>query len=171
MEGEIKNRVANSPLIMIDLDNFYPKGERQIIDISQWLFQGLVVREKEFRQHLKEHNWKQYNDKYIALYCSTDAIIPGWAYLLITTYLQPEAKFVAQGDIKNLDTILLTKIIDNLDTTPYVNKPLIINGCSTNPIPDSIYTLLLQKLQPIARSIMYGEACSSVPLYKKTIRK
>lgn len=171
MEGEIVNRVANSKLVTIDLDSLYPKGERILLDISPWLFQGLIVREKEFRASLKEHDWEQYKDKYVVLTCSTDAIIPGWAYLLITTYLQPFAKLIIKGSIEDLDTILFTKVINALDLSLYQDKPIIITGCSDNPIPESSYLLLLQKIMPIATSVLYGEACSSVPLFKKSAKK
>src|SRR5690554_5915910 len=124
MEGEIKNRVANSKLVTIDLDTLYPKGDRITIDISQWLFQGLIVREKEFRVQLKEHNWEQYKDKYVALYCSTDAIIPGWAYLLITTHLQSIAKYITQGTIEELDSLLLSEVIHAMDFSEFENKPV-----------------------------------------------
>lgn len=167
MQGEIVNRVANSKLVTIDLDSLYPKGERILLDISPWLFQGLIVREKEFRQSLKEHDWKQYQDKYVVLYCSTDAIIPGWAYLLITTHLQPYVRLSIKGSLKKLDTILFTEIINNLDLELYRNKPVIITGCSENPIPETSYLQLIQKIMPVATSILYGEACSSVPLFKK----
>lgn len=171
MEGEIVNRVANSKLVTIDLDSLYPKGERILLDISLWLFQGLIVREKDFRTALKEHDWEQYQDKYIALYCSTDAIIPGWAYLLIASYLQAFAKLIVKGNIETLDTILFTDVINALDSNEYKDKPVIITGCSDNPIPETSYLLLLQKVMPVAKSILYGEACSSVPLFKKSTKK
>lgn len=171
MEGDIINRVANSKLVTIDLDSLYPKGERIVLDISPWLFKGLIVREKDFRAALKEHDWEQYKDKYVVLTCSTDAIIPGWAYLLITTYLQPFAKLIIKGSIEDLDTILLTDVINALDLTTYQDKPVIITGCSDNPIPETSYLLLLQKIMPIATSVLYGEACSSVPLFKKPSKK
>jgi len=171
MEREIVNRVANSKLVTIDLDSLYPKGERIVLDISQWLFQGLIVREKEFRNHLKEHDWEQYKDSYVILNCSTDAIIPGWAYLLITTYLQPYAKLIVQGSQENLDNHLMTKVINELDLNDYQDRPVIIAGCTDNPIPESSFLLLLQKLMPIASNIMYGEACSSVPLFRNRKRR
>lgn len=167
MQGEIVNRVANSKLVTIDLDSLYPKGERILLDISQWLFQGLIVREKDFRTSLKEQDWQEYQDKYVVLYCSTDAIIPGWAYLLITTYLQPYAKLSIKGSLQDLDNILLTEIINSLDLDLYKDKPVIITGCSKNPIPETSYLQLIQRIMPVANSILYGEACSSVPLYKK----
>lgn len=171
MEKEIVNRVAKSPLVTIDLDHLYPKGERVEIDISKWLFQGLVVREKEFRQKLKEEDWTAFKNKYVILSCSTDAIIPGWAYLLIATYLQPIAKRIVQGTKEDLENILFAEVVHSMDLSKYFDKPIIINGCSKYPITESSYLLLLQKLMPIARSIMYGEACSSVPLFKKERKK
>lgn len=171
MAGEIVNRVANSKLVTIDLDGLYPKGERIVLDIAPWLFQGLIVREKDFRTALKEHDWEQYKDKYVALTCSTDAIVPGWAYLLITTYLQPFASLTVKGNIEDLDTILLTQVINALDLSIYQDKPVIITGCSENPIPETSYLLLLQKIMPIASSVLYGEACSSVPLFKNSVKK
>lgn len=171
MEGEIINRVANSKLVTIDLDNLYPKGERIALDIAQWLFQGLIVREKEFRNSLKEQDWQKYKDKYVALYCSTDAIIPGWAYLLITTYLQPYARLTIKGSIENLDSLLLNEVINDLEISKFQDKPVIITGCSKHPIPETSYLLLLQKIMPVARNVLYGEACSSVPLYRKASKK
>lgn len=166
MQGEIVNRVANSKLVTIDLDRLYPKGDRITLDISKWLFKGLIVREKEFRSQLKEHDWEQYKNTYVILTCSTDAIVPGWAYLLITTYLQPYSKLIIQGTQADLDSYLMMQVINGLDFTEYEGKPVIIAGCSDNPIPESSYLLLLQKLMPIASNIMYGEACSSVPLFR-----
>lgn len=166
MEGKIVNRVAKSKLVTIELDDLYPEGKRTVLDISQWLFQGLVVREKEFRSQLQDHDWEQYKDDYVVLTCSTDAIIPGWAYLLITTYLQPHAKFVVQGSVADLDNLLMEQAINELDVSEYEGKPVIIAGCSNKPIPETSYLLLLQKLMPVARNIMFGEACSTVPLFR-----
>lgn len=166
MEDKIVNRVANSKLVTIDLDSLYPKGERIELDITPWLFQGLIVREKEFRTQLMEHDWSDYKDSYVILSCSSDAIVPGWAYLLITTYLQPYAKLITKGTKEDLDNLLLAEVINGLDLNDYQGKPVIITGCSDHPIPETSYLLLLQKLMPIARNIMYGEACSSVPLFR-----
>lgn len=167
MSGEIINRVANSKLITIDLETFYPKGERILFDISEWLTEGFLLREKEFRNHVKSHDWSRYKDTFVALYCSTDAIIPGWAYLLISLELAPYASKVIVGSKEDLENIIFAEVIANLDVTPYENRPVIIAGCANKPIPESAFVLLAQKLQPVASSIMYGEACSSVPLYKK----
>lgn len=167
MAEEIINRVANSKLITFDLEEIYPKGERISFDISQWLLEGIVLRESEFRNKATEHNWSQYQDKFVALFCSTDAIVPGWAYLLLSLHLAPYAKKVTVGSLDELESILFTELLQNIDVSEYIDKPVIIKGCAHKPIPQNAYVLLAQKLQPIAKSIMYGEACSSVPLFKR----
>lgn len=167
MEEEIINRVANSVLQVFDLEDYYPDGERMGVDISGWLWEGFVLREKEFRDALKNHNWEQYSGKYIALFCSTDAIVPAWAYMLITTYLQPVAKKIVQGRVEEINIQLYQDIINSLDVTEYEGKPVIIKGCSRKPVPQEAYVMATQKLMPVAKSIMFGEACSSVPLFKK----
>lgn len=164
---EIINRVANSKLMTFDLEEIYPKGERVSFDISQWLLEGIVLRESDFREKAKEHDWSQYRDTFVALFCSTDAIVPGWAYLLISLHLAPFAEKVTVGNLEELESILFTEILQKTDFSQYADKPVIIKGCAHKPIPQNAYVLLAQKLQPIAKSIMYGEACSSVPLYKK----
>ncbi len=167
MSEEIINRVANSKLLTFDLEEIYPKGERVSFDISGWLMEGIVLREIEFREKAKEHDWSQYQDKYVALYCSTDAIVPGWAYLLLSLHLAPFSKKVTVGNLEELESILFTELFQNLDVSEYIDKPIIIKGCAHKPIPQNAYVLLAQKLQPVAKSIMYGEACSSVPLFKR----
>ncbi len=167
MAEEIINRVANSKLITFDLEDLYPKGERIQFDISKWLMKGFVLREKDFRAEADSHDWSQYRDCYVALHCSTDAIVPGWAYLLLSLHLAPFAKKVTVGSLEALESILFAEILSNHDFSEYEGKPVIIKGCSHKPIPENAYVLAAQKLQPIARSIMYGEACSSVPLFKK----
>lgn len=167
MKEEIVNRVANSVLVTLDLEDFYPEEKRATIDISQWLFEGIVLREKDFREALKNQDWSQYRDCYVALYCSTDAIIPGWAYILVSLELSNFAKKTVVGSLETLESILYSEIIRSLDLQPYINKPVIIKGCAHKPIPQNAFVLLAQRLQPIAKSIMYGEACSSVPLFKK----
>ena len=167
MSDEIINRVANSKLITIDLEDYYPNGQRVLFDIKDWLFEGFVLREKDFRTQVSKFDWNQYQDSYVALTCSSDAIIPGWAYMLLSIQLEPYAKKVIVGDLDNLETSIYQDIINNLEVTEYKDKPIIIKGCSNKPVPQNAYIMLSNKLQPIARSIMYGEACSSVPLYKK----
>ncbi|MCK0108053.1 DUF2480 family protein [Flavobacteriaceae bacterium S0825] len=167
MAEEIINRVANSKLVTIDLEDYYPKGKRVLLDIKDWLLEGLVLREKEFRQQASEHNWEQYKNSFVALHCSTDAIVPAWAYMLLSTYLEPYAIKTVIGDLSTLETSIYQDIISELDVSEFEDKPLIVKGCSNKPIPDNAYIQLTTKLKPIAKSIMYGEACSSVPLYKK----
>jgi len=167
MAEEIVNRVAKSKLVVVDLEDYYPIGKRILFDIKDWLYEGIVLREKEFRTNVTSHDWSQYKDVYVALTCSTDAIIPAWAYMLITMYLEPFAKKVLIGDLEQLEASLYQTIIENLDTDAFKGKPLIIKGCSNKPVPANAYILLSQKLKPIAQSIMYGEACSAVPLFKK----
>ncbi|SEC53458.1 Protein of unknown function [Tenacibaculum sp. MAR_2009_124] len=167
MADEIINRVANSPLQTIDLEDFYPNGQRIVFDIKDWLFEGLILREKDFRDQVKSHNWEQYQNCYIALTCSTDAIIPSWAYLLLATVLTPYAKKVVVGDLELLETVVFKEIIDNFDIEKLKDKPVIIKGCASKPIPSSAYTFLIQRIQPVAKNIMFGEACSTVPLFKR----
>lgn len=166
-EEEIINRVANSALEVFDLEDYYPKGHRVQLDISQWLLEGLLLREKDFRESLRNHDWMQYQNQYVAVYCSTDAIVPAWAFVLVTLHLAPFAKKTVDGSVEDIDTALYQEILQALDYTVYQDKAVIIKGCSKKPVPMSAYVLAAQKLQPFAKSIMYGEACSAVPLYKK----
>jgi len=166
MPKEIVNRVASSKLVTIDLEDYYPEGKRILFDIKDWLYEGLVLREKEFRQKANTHNWEQYKHNYVALTCTTDAIIPTWAFMLLATHLEPYATKVVTGNLDALETSLYQDIINTLDVSAFVDKPIIIKGCSNKPVPANAYVMLTNKLKPIAKSIMYGEACSSVPLYK-----
>lgn len=167
MADEIINRVAQSILVTFDLEDHYPSGERVQFDISGWLMEGLILREKEFRHHVAEHDWSQYQGNYVALHCSTDAIIPAWAYMLVSVHLTPFVEKVIIGALEHLETSIYQDIIHNLDVSDYQDKPVIIKGCANKPIPDNAYAMMVAKLHGVAKSIMYGEACSSVPLYKK----
>ena len=167
MPNNIVNRVANSQLKTIDLEEFYPQGTRTVIDIKNWLFKELILKETEFREHLINHDWSQYKNNFIALNCSSDAIIPSWAFMLITTYLTPFSKKVIVGNLKDLETAIFYDIIQTFPLEDYKNKPVIIKGCANKPIPETAYIQLIEKLQPVVKSIMFGEACSTVPLYKK----
>jgi hypothetical protein len=166
MSGEIVNRVANSSLITFNLEDFYPSGKRILFDIKDWLFHGLVLKEKEFRDYVKNHDWSFYKDTYVALTCSTDAIIPAWAFMLIALELETYAKKVSVGNLEQLESLIYQDLINSINVIEYKDKPIIIKGCSNKPIPINAYTMIVNKLKPIAKSIMYGEACSSVPLYK-----
>ena len=165
---EIVNKVANSTLKVFDLEDYYPVGIRTQIDVSQWLLDGFLLKEKDFREVLKNQDWSQYQDHYVAVHCSTDAIIPAWATILVTSYLSPFAKHIVLGTITDLNTALYQDILNQQDYSEYQDHPLIIKGCSKKPVPESAYLMAIQKLQPLAKSIMYGEACSAVPLYKRT---
>ena len=166
MADEIINKVANSSLITIDLEDFYPNGPRVVFDLKDWLYEEIILREKDFRQNLKDHDWAQYEGKYVAMTCTADAIVPSWAYLLVATYLQPIAKKVVHGTLADLDQILYTEIIKDLSLDEYKDGKIIVKGCSKKPVPESAYIQLIEKLQPVANSLMFGEACSTVPLYK-----
>ncbi len=167
MADEIINRVANSKLVTIDLEDFYPDGKRILFDIKDWLFEELVLREKDFREKAKTFDWSQYQNCYVALTCTSDATIPAWAYMLLIVYLEPFVEKAIIGDFEALETSIYQDILNQLDTTEFKDKPVIIKGCSHKPVPANAYVLLINKLKPIARSIMYGEACSSVPLFKR----
>jgi len=163
----IVNRVAQSKLVTFDLEDYYPEGKRLTLDIKEWLFEGLILREKEFRQAVELHDWQQYKDSFVALYCSTDAIIPGWAYMLISTRLQPYAKQLIVGDLEQLESAIYLSVLADLDLSQFKDKPVIIKGCSDKPVPENAYLWAASKIRDVAKSVMYGEACSAVPLYKR----
>ena len=167
MADEIVNRVAQSVLITFDLEDLYVQGTRTQVDLSQWLDQGFILREKEFRAAIQAHDWSVYQDHLVALSCSTDAILPAWASLLVSVQLSRFAKQTAWGSLQDLEHQLFVQAIDQLDLTSFEDKPVIVKGCSEKAIPESAFVYLVQKLQPVVKSLFYGEACSSVPLYKK----
>ncbi len=164
---KIKNRVAVSKLVTFNLEDYYLEGERVVLDIKDWLFEGLILREKEFRTKLSEHNWQQYKDTFVALTCSTEAIIPGWAYMLLSSKLQGYAKEIVVGDLEQLETTLYQKTLHDLDVSDFQNKLIIIKGCTNKPVPPNAYLWATTKIQAVAKSVMYGEACSAVPLFKR----
>lgn len=161
------NRVANSGLITINLEDYYPAQPLAFFDIKNFLFQGLILKEKDFRTALSELDWHQYQDKLLLIYCSADAIIPVWAYMLVTQYAQPFVKDIFLGDEDEYLRHAYQQIIDRLEMTSYENQRLVIKGCSQKPVPPAAYAYLTLKLTPIAQSIMYGEPCSTVPVFKR----
>ncbi|TDL99846.1 MAG: hypothetical protein C4K58_00935 [Flavobacteriaceae bacterium] len=163
----IVNKVSQSDLITLDLRDFLPKEERVSLDISPWLKQGILLVEKEFREQLKDFSFEPFKDKHVALHCSTEAILPGWAFALVSTYLVGVAKSVKVGSLLDVEESLIGANILAHDFSVYQDKPIILKGCNTGIDPQNNYLLLIEKLYPVARSIMYGEACSTVPLYKK----
>ncbi len=167
MPDDIINRVANSKLVTVNLEDYYPEGKRVVFDIKDWLFEGLVLREKDFRDRVKHYDWSQFKGAYIALTCSSDAIIPAWAFIVLGLALEPFAKKTVIGNLELLETTIYQEVLADLDLSEFKDRPIIIKGCSKKPVPQNAYIMLANKLKPVAQSVMYGEACSSVPLYKK----
>ena len=165
--SEIVNKVENSSLVQIDLATFYPQGKRSTFDLKPWLFQELILKENDFRQHVKNHDWSQYQDQYVAITCSADVIIPSWAFLMIAIALEPFAKKAVYGNQETLETVLFEEVFAKYDFTQYQDSKVIIKGCGHLPIPQQAYVSYISKLTPFANSIMFGEPCSSVPLFKK----
>ncbi len=167
MDKPLVNRVASSGLITINLEEFFPKEEVVVFDIKDYLFMELILKEKDFRDALKEHDWNQYNGKNLIVYCSTDAIVPVWAYMLVAAYAQPIANRVFQGDKESFYKVVFNEAINKIDATQYDQKRIVIKGCSNKPVPPSAYVELTQILRPFVQSIMYGEPCSTVPIFKR----
>ncbi|WP_367387871.1 DUF2480 family protein [Lewinella sp. LCG006] len=167
MEQPLVNRVANSGLITIKLEEFFPSQELAIFDLKDYLFMEMILKEKDFREALKDHNWEQYQGKILLVYCSADAIIPVWAYMLVATYAAPFAHDVFQGTADDFYRTYFLRQLDQLDTEQYRDQRLVIKGCSDHPVPPAAYLEITRKLQPLAKSIMYGEPCSTVPVYKQ----
>lgn len=164
----IVNKVAESGIITLDLAVYVPREEDiAAFDLKPFLFREMILKEKDYRTALQSHNWTQYAAKNVAVHCSTDAIIPVWAYMLAASYLQPVAAFVYMGSIDDLKKELLLRSIDAIDTNEYIDKRVVIKGCGDTPIPDSAYLAITQHLRPVVKSLMYGEPCSTVPVYKK----
>jgi len=167
MENEIVNRVEKSGLIQVSLDDFYPQGERVVFDIKDLLHEGFVLIEKNLRAFVKENDWSIYQNKYIAITCSTDAIVPLWAYMLVASHLKPFAKKVVLGNKIDLEKAIFADILNNHDFSIYKDAAVIVKGCGKYPIPESVVLDFAFRLQDVAKSIMFGEACSAVPLYKR----
>jgi Protein of unknown function (DUF2480) len=166
MNEPFVNKVAESGLISIDLENYYPKGETALFDMKDHLFMGMILKEKEFREGLKKIDWEKYRNKNVALTCTADAIIPVWAYMLAASYLQPVAKEIVMGDEKELHRTLFLKNLAQINMDEFADKRIVIKGCGETPIGDFAYMEITKLLLPVAKSIMYGEPCSTVPIYK-----
>jgi hypothetical protein len=165
--SEIVNKVAASGLITIDLEEWYPRQQRIQIDIAPQLWQGLALKEKDYRDWVKNHDWQSYQNAYVAVHCSVDAIIPNWAFMLVTSALSGITIKTVFGSLKDLETQIFYDIISQLDAEYYRDKRIVVKGCGSLPIPLSAYTELVNKLQPVVKSIMYGEPCSTVPVFKR----
>ena len=163
----VVNKVATSGLITLNLEDYLPSGEIAVFDLRDHLFMGLILKEKDFREALKNLDWTVYQDKYVALTCSADAIIPMWAYMLVATQLQPVAKDVYVGNKEELQKHLFLKNISMIDTREYEGQKVVIKGCGDIPVGEFAYSEITKHLRPVVQSLMYGEPCSTVPIYKK----
>jgi hypothetical protein len=163
----VMNRVEASGLITLNLEDFYPKETIKVFDLKDYLFRGLIIKEKDFREALKNTNWSEFENCNVAVTCSTDAIIPVWAYMLVGVYLQPVAKNIILGDKEKLIETIILNNISAINTEDYFDKRVVVKGCGDVKIPDSAYLAITSKLQPFVKSIMYGEPCSTVPVYKR----
>lgn len=161
------NKVAESGLITLDLEKWYPRGEAAVFDMKDYLFMGMILKEKDFREALKQMDWSVYEGKNVAVTCSADAVIPVWAYMLVAAYLQPVAKEIVMGDEKELHKALFLKNLSSINLEEYSDKRIVIKGCGETPIADYVYMEITKILRPVVKSIMYGEPCSTVPVYKK----
>ncbi len=167
MEDIIINKVAQSAIETIDLEKFYPEGGTAVFDLKEYLFMELILKEKDYRERLKTQDWSAYQNKNVCITCSADAIIPLWAYMLATTYLQPIAKEVIVGTEKFMHEVLFLKNLWQIKAKEYEGKRVVIKGCGEKEIPAVAYAEITKILRPVAKSIMYGEPCSTVPVYKK----
>jgi hypothetical protein len=164
---EIVNKVQQSGLIQIDLEDLRPKGDRVFFDLEPLLYMGLALREKDFREFIQTHDWSQYANKHVAIGCTSDAIIPTWAYMLISSKLSDLATSIVLGALADLEDQLYMEVIDKLDLSQYEDGKIVVKGCSKESVPLNAYVALTKRLRPVARSIFFGEPCSTVPIYKK----
>jgi hypothetical protein len=165
--SEIINRVAQSPIITFRIEELYTEGERVLLDIKDQLFQGLILREKDFREFVKGHDWNRYSGTHVAITCSADAIVPAWAYMLLATRLEPLAQTVIFGSLEELEIQLYRKALAGVDLSQFEGRPVVIKGCSDREIPVAVYVEAARMLRPFAKKLSYGEPCSTVPLYKR----
>lgn len=166
-EEPIVNRVANSGLVTLNLEDFYHSGKRVSWDMADWLFQGLILKEKDFRSGLKEVDWAEFKDTNVAVFCSADAVVPTWAYMLVVRYLAPVCNKVVMGSLETLEYALYQEALSAIDPEEYRDARVVVKGCGELPVPDSAYAELTAQLQPVVTSLMYGEPCSTVPVYKR----
>lgn len=166
IEETIINKVANSGLISFDLEEYFHPGERIIFDIKDQLFMGLMLKEKNFREFLKTNDWSTYSGKNVAIICSEDAIVPTWAYMLLGIALEPFANMFIFGNLKDLEKKLFEQALNSLDFSLFKGQRIVVKGCSNAQIPTYVYVELTRRLKPIVKSLMFGEPCSTVPLFK-----
>lgn len=171
MSETLVNKVAESGIISLDLEAYYPQRKRMVFDLKGYLFMELILKEKDFRAALQSTDWELYRDADVAITCSADAIIPMWAYMLVASYLQPFAGEIVFGDEKKLISSLLLKNIETIPAEEYTDKRVVVKGCGELEIPEEAFVAITKKLRPFVKSVMYGEPCSTVPIYKKPIAK
>ena len=165
----IVNRVEQSGLITIDLENYFPTRQEIVsIDLKDFLFKGMILREAEFRETVKNTDWKNYEGKYVSLFCSADAVIPMWAYMILSSQLAPFVKDVACSAPEHAAEIFLYRNIANINMNDFKNQLVIVKGCGDRKIPEAAFVQISEQLTKVVRSLMYGEACSSVPVFKKS---
>jgi hypothetical protein len=167
MQETIVNKVSESGIITLDLEDYYPKEEVVVFDLKDYLFMGLILKEKDFRAALQNINWQQYENKITALTCTADAIIPMWAYMLVASYLQPYTQQIVFGNREAAIANIISKNISNINTADFTDKRVVVKGCGDIQIPEAAYLEITNKLRPVVKSLMYGEPCSTVPVYKK----
>jgi len=161
------NKVAASGLITLNLEEYFDKGERIVYDIKDNLFHGLMLREKDFREFIKTHDWSSYAGKNVAITCSADAIVPTWAYMLLANRISPHANEVVFGDLTLLESVLFSKALSKIDIQKFADERVVVKGCADIEVPVSAYVEITNLLTPVVKSIMYGEPCSTVPIYKR----
>lgn len=169
MSEVIINKIAESSIIELDLSHFYPKGEVKLFDLKDYLFMNLILKEKDFREALKNHDFAAYQDNYVAVTCTADAIVPVWAYMLVASYLQPYAKDIVFGDEQFLHKSVFLKNLAAINMEKYLDKRVVVKGCGDLHIGEFAYLEITRMLRPVAKSIMYGEPCSTVPIFKKSL--
>lgn len=167
VEEAIVNRVANSGLVSLDLEDFYHAGERVIYDLKDNLFMGLILKEKDFREFLKIHDWSQYTGKNVAITCTEDAIVPTWAYMLVALHLESHANMFVFGNLEDLERKIYEEALSKINYAEYEGKRVVVKGCSKVAVPVAAYVEISRRLKPYVQSLMFGEPCSTVPLYKK----
>ncbi|MDZ7693566.1 MAG: DUF2480 family protein [Balneolaceae bacterium] len=168
-EGEIVNKVKKSKkLVTIDLQKYHDETPVAELDLKEFLYEGLILKEDHFREKVEEHDWLQYRDSYLTIFCSTDAIIPRWAYMLLASKAHPHAEDIFEGREKDLHFELYRRKLDHVDWSEYEGKFVLLKGCSDKPVPDSVYLHATKKLLPHVAKLMYGEACSNVPVYRSS---
>ena len=166
MQEQITNRVSASSLVSFDLEDLYTSGERVLFDIKGLLFQELILKEKDFRDFIKTHDWSEYSAKHVAIICTADAVVPTWAFMLLSIALQPFATTIVFGTLEDLERQLFYQKLSSTDWQKFENAKVVVKGCSKLQVPVSAYVEVVNRLRPIASSIMYGEPCSTVPLFK-----